>query len=47
LVPVFSFNSEGVFTGVSGKESATPSAGVARLSRWEDLLKRARAEGFE
>jgi predicted transglutaminase-like cysteine proteinase len=46
LVPVFSFNSEGVFTGVSAKES-TPAAGVGRLSRWEDLLKRARAEGFE
>lgn len=46
LVPVFSFNSEGVFTGVSAKES-TPAAGVGRMSRWEDLLKRARAEGFE
>ena len=46
LAPVFSFNSEGVFTGVSGKE-ATPAAGTGRLSRWEDLLKRARAEGFE
>ncbi len=46
LVPVFSFNSEGIFTGVSGKE-ATPAAGTGRLSRWEDLLKRARAEGFE
>jgi len=46
LVPVFSFNSEGVFTGVSGKE-ASPAAGVGRLSRWEDLLKRARAEGFD
>ncbi len=46
LVPVFSFNSEGVFTGVSAKE-ATPAAGTGRLSRWEDLLKRARAEGFD
>ncbi len=46
LVPVFSFNSEGVFTGVSGKE-AVPAAGTGRLSRWEDLLKRARAEGFD
>jgi len=46
LVPVFSFNSEGVFTGVSAKDS-NPNAGVGRLSRWEDLLKRARAEGFE
>jgi predicted transglutaminase-like cysteine proteinase len=46
LVPVFSFNKDGVFAGVSAKESA-PAAGVGRLSRWEDLLKRARAEGFE
>lgn len=46
LVPVFSFNSEGIFTGVSAKE-ATPAAGTGRLSRWEDLLRRARAEGFE
>lgn len=46
LVPVFSFNSEGIFTGVSGKD-ATPAAGTGRLSRWEDLLKRARTEGFE
>ncbi len=46
LVPVFSFNSEGIFTGVSGKD-ATPAAGTGRLSRWEDLLKRAHAEGFE
>lgn len=46
LVPVFSFNSDGVFTGMSGKD-AKPAAGVGRLSRWEDLLKRARLEGFE
>lgn len=46
LVPVFSFNSEGVFAGVSGT-SQTPIGGVNRLSRWEDLLRRARAEGFE
>lgn len=46
LTPVFSFNSEGVFSGVSGKEAA-PVAGTGRLSRWEDLLRRAKAEGFE
>ena len=46
LVPVFSFNSEGIFTGVSAKDT-TPAAGTGRLSRWEDLLKRAHAEGFE
>jgi len=46
LVPVFSFNRDGVFTGISGKELA-PAAGTGRLSRWEELLKRARAEGFQ
>lgn len=46
LVPVFSFNSEGVYTGTQGKEGSVP-VGVGRLSRWEDLLKRARLEGFE
>ncbi len=45
LVPVFSFNTDGVFTG--GAKDIAPSAGTGRLSRWEDLLKRARAEGFE
>lgn len=43
LTPVFSFNAEGLWQGTSG-----PSAGdaAARLSRWRDLLARARAEGF-
>lgn len=46
LSPVFSFNSEGVFVGAAGKDGSAP-AGLSRLSRWEDLLRRARAEGFE
>lgn len=46
LTPVFSFNSEGVFSGGTGNQTA-PAAGVGRLSRWEDLLRRAKAEGFE
>lgn len=45
LVPVFSFNSTGVFTGVTGGGPA--AGGTGRLSRWEDLLRRAKAEGFE
>lgn len=45
LVPVFSFNSAGVFTGVTGGGPA--AGGTGRLSRWEDLLRRAKAEGFE
>lgn len=46
LQPVFSFNSEGIFAGVSGALKAS-SGGIGRLSRWQDLLQRARAEGFE
>lgn len=46
LVPVFSFNSAGVFAGIVGGESAA-AGGTGRLSRWEDLLRRAKAEGFE
>ncbi len=45
LSPVFSFNSQGIFAGSSSKELA-PAVGSGRLSRWEDLLKRVRAEGF-
>ncbi|MBC7620269.1 MAG: transglutaminase-like cysteine peptidase [Candidatus Saccharibacteria bacterium] len=45
LSPVFSFNAQGIFAGASNKEIA-PAVGAGRLSRWEDLLKRARAEGF-
>lgn len=46
LSPVFSFNSQGIFSGAFGPEVA-PAVGSGRLSRWEDLLRRARAEGFE
>ena len=46
LSPVFSFNMQGIFAGASGSMLA-PAVGAGRLSRWEDLLKRARAEGFE
>jgi len=46
LHPVFSFNSQGIFAGVSGKEAAS-AGGTGRLSRWEDLMRRAREEGFE
>lgn len=46
LSPVFSFNSRGIFAGTSGAELA-PAVGSGRLSRWEDLLKRVHAEGFQ
>lgn len=46
LLPVFSFNGEGVFVGVSGGAKMGPG-GVGQLSHWADLLRRARAEGFQ
>ncbi len=45
LKPVFSFNGEGVFTGASGRSGGPRSQD--RLSRWEDVLRRMHAEGFE
>jgi hypothetical protein len=45
LFPVFSFNSEGVFVGVTGGSSVGPG-GVGQLSHWADLLRRAHEEGF-
>lgn len=43
LIPVFSFNSEGLWQGTQG-----PGAGdaVARLSRWREVLAKARDQGF-
>lgn len=46
LQAVFSFNSQGIFTGAAGNAAVGPS-GVAGLSRWQDLLRRARNEGFD
>ena len=45
LSPVFSFNSEGLWQGVSAQ--AASGDPVARLSRWRDVLAKARAEGFQ
>jgi len=45
LLPIFSFNSEGIFVGVAGGSSVGPG-GVGQLSHWADLLRRAHAEGF-
>jgi predicted transglutaminase-like cysteine proteinase len=44
LVPVFSFNSEGMWQGVGALAAGDPSA---RLSRWREVLMKARAEGFQ
>lgn len=41
LSPVFSFNSAGIWRGTTNQSSNS------NLSRWQDLLARARADGFE
>ena len=41
LTPIFSFNGNGVWAGTGS------SANSSHLSRWEDLLVRVKAEGFE
>lgn len=46
LQPVFSFNSQAIYAGAAGDAAAGPG-GIGRLSRWQDLLQRARAEGFD
>ena len=43
LVPVFSFNAEGLWPGTDTASSGDPAD---RLSRWRDVLAKARAEGF-
>jgi predicted transglutaminase-like cysteine proteinase len=43
LVPVFSFNGQGMWQGVGMSSAGDP---VARLSRWREVLAKAQAEGF-
>lgn len=43
LQPVFSFNSEGIYSGVGGQEGKSENT---KLSKWQDLLQRAQLEGF-
>jgi predicted transglutaminase-like cysteine proteinase len=45
LLPVFSFNTEGLWSGTD-TGAAGPADPLARLSRWRELLVKARAEGF-
>lgn len=44
LQPVFSFNSQGFWQGTTG---ARGPGGPGNLTRWQELLRRARAEGFD
>jgi len=46
LQPVFSFNHRGIFNGVNA-ENNPGRGGVGRYTRWQDLLQRARDEGFD
>lgn len=46
LQPIFSFNSEAIWNGVAGN-AAKGYGGTVQLSRWQDLLQRARNEGFD
>jgi predicted transglutaminase-like cysteine proteinase len=43
LTPVFSFNTEGLWQGVGAASAGDP---LARLSRWREVLAKAREEGF-
>jgi len=43
LQPVFSFNSEGLWQGVGPVSAGNPAA---RLTRWREVMAKARAEGF-
>jgi predicted transglutaminase-like cysteine proteinase len=44
LTPIFSFNSEGIFG--SGSVKPQPGGG-SRLSKWNDVVEKMKAEGFE
>ena len=46
LQPIFSFNSDAIFAGVSGRNPAT-EGGIGRLSRWEEVWRRILADGYE
>jgi len=43
LTPVFSFNGEGLWSGVGATSAGNP---VMRLSQWRDVLNKAKQEGF-
>lgn len=46
LQPIFSFNTQGIWA--SSSASGVPATtGIGRLTRWQDLLNRAKAEGLE
>lgn len=46
LLPVFSFNDQGIWQGAGGG-APQGAVGPGRLSRWQDLLQRVHREGFD
>lgn len=46
LAPIFSFNSQGVYTGIAAQANLT-AGGSGRLSKWQDLLNRSQKEGLD
>jgi predicted transglutaminase-like cysteine proteinase len=46
LTPIFSFNRLGIYSGVTAQGTSV-TGGVGQLSRWNELLQRAVAEGFD
>ena len=44
LLPVYSFNAEGLY--LPGAKGNKKVGDTKRLSRWQDVLKKMRAEGF-
>lgn len=46
LQPVFSFNSQALYAGITAGSASGPG-GVGQLSRWAELLRRSQAEGFD
>lgn len=50
LQPVFSFNSQGIWAAGATRghaASSVPGAGIGRLTRWQELLGRVKAEGLD
>jgi predicted transglutaminase-like cysteine proteinase len=46
LTPIFSFNRQGIYSGTTGQEASVTGT-VGQLSRWNELLQRTTAEGFD
>jgi hypothetical protein len=45
LLPVYAFNAEGLY--LPGKNGGQRSSDSKKLSRWQDVLKKMQAEGFD